>query len=65
MEILVLAERLSSDEIRRLELEIPEVCDSCGFPNLKIWGTRTNGRLVVTVRCMRCGKPLSKLETDE
>lgn len=64
MDVLVLAERISPDEIRVLELEIPESCD-CGFPNLKIWGTRMNGRLVVKVRCMRCGKPLSKVERLE
>ncbi len=64
MEILVLAERIRPDGIRSLELEIPESCD-CGFPNLKIWGTRMNGRLVVKVRCMKCGKPLSKVEHFE
>ena len=64
-QVLGLAERILPDEIRVLELEIPESCDGCGFSNFKIWGTRMNGRLVVTVRCMRCGKPLSKVERDE
>ena len=62
---LSLAERLSLDEVRSLELELPESCDGCGLSNYKIWGTRMNGRLVVTVRCMRCGKPLSKVERLE
>ncbi len=44
-------------------LELPEKC-SCGFSNLKIHGTRTNGTLKIEVRCMRCGKPLSKVERD-
>jgi len=64
-QVLALVERIPPDEIRVLELEIPESCDGCGFSNLKIWGTRINGSLVVTVRCMRCGRPLSKVETDE
>lgn len=64
-QILSLAERLSLDEVRSLELEIPESCYWCGLSNFKIWGTRINGRLVVEVRCMRCGKPLSKVERLE
>ena len=63
--MLSLAERISPDEIRALELELPESCDGCGFSNIRIWGTRMNGSLVVTVRCDRCGKILSKVETDE
>jgi len=63
-QVLDLVERIfGSDEIRRLEL--PESCDGCGLSNFKIWGTRMNGRLVVEVRCMRCGKPLSKVERLE
>jgi len=46
-----------------LEIELPEKCE-CGFPNLHIWGTRTNGRLRIEVRCIRCGKLLSKLERE-
>ncbi len=45
-----------------VELGLPERC-RCGFFNLNIWGTRTNGRLDVEVRCMRCGEPLSKVES--
>ncbi len=45
-------------------LELPERC-RCGFTNLNIWGTRTNGRLDVEVRCMRCGKPLVSVEIDD
>ncbi|MBA7633206.1 hypothetical protein ES703_40768 [subsurface metagenome] len=64
-QVLGLAEfMLGLDEIRS-ELELPESCHWCGLSNLKIWGTRTNGRLVVEVRCMRCGKPLSKVERLE
>ena len=44
-----------------VEVELPERCP-CGFSNLNIWGTRTNGRLDVEVRCMRCGNPLTKVE---
>jgi hypothetical protein len=47
-----------------VELEIPEKCD-CGFVNLKIYGTRTNGILKIDVRCMRCGKPLVEVQKDE
>ena len=63
--MLSLAERIPPDEVRRLELEIPDFCDGCGFSNLRIWGTRVNGRLVVKIRCERCGNLLSKLDTDE
>jgi len=63
--MLSLAERISPDEIRILELDLPESCDGCGFSNIRIWGTRMNGCLVVKVRCDRCGKILSKVETDE
>jgi len=49
------------NEIKTVELELPDRCE-CGFQNLKIWGTRTFGRLVIEIRCMRCGKPLSKVE---
>ena len=45
-------------------LELPDKC-KCGFSNLNIWGTRTNGRLDVEVRCMRCGKPLVVVEIDD
>jgi hypothetical protein len=48
----------------RAELELPDRCE-CGFSNLNIWGTRTNGSLKVEIRCMRCGKPLVKVEKDE
>lgn len=44
-----------------VELELPEGC-RCGFSNLNIWGTRTDGRLDVEIRCMRCGRPLSRVE---
>lgn len=40
-----------------LRLELPEKC-GCGSENLKVWGTRINGRVKVDVRCMRCGKIL-------
>ena len=46
-----------------LAIELADKCE-CGFPNLNIWGTRMNGSLRVEVRCMRCGKPLSKVEED-
>ena len=61
-----LAERadLGSD-VKNFEIEIPESCYKCGLSNVNIWGTRTNGILRVEVRCMRCGKPLSKLESYE
>ena len=49
--------------VKTVELELPERC-RCGFSNLNIWGTRMNGRLRIEVRCMRCGKPLSKVERD-
>jgi len=60
--ILDLVERIFGSAEIRSELEIPESCDGCGLSNVKIWGTRIDGSLVVTVRCMRCGKPLSKVE---
>ncbi len=44
-----------------LEIELADKCE-CGFPNLNIWGTRTHGRLKLDVRCMRCGKPLFRME---
>ncbi len=50
---------------KTVEVEIPGSCQYCGFVNLKIWGTRTDGVLRVEVRCMRCGKPLFKVENDE
>ena len=65
MEVLRLAERISPDEIRSLGLELPESCDGCGLSNLKIYGTRTKGILVVNVRCARCWKLLSKVERHE
>jgi len=46
-----------------LGVELPDGCE-CGFSNLNIWGTRINGRLEIEVQCMRCGKPLSKVEKD-
>ena len=49
---------------KTVELELPESCP-CGFSNLKIHGTRTNGRLDVEIRCMRCGKPLVVVEKDD
>ncbi len=63
--ILDLVERIFGSAEIRSELEIPESCEWCGLSNVKIWGTRMNGSLVVTVRCMRCGKPLSKVEHFE
>ena len=47
-----------------VELELPERCQ-CDFPNLNIHGTRIFGSLKIEIRCMRCGKPLVKLEQDE
>ncbi len=47
-----------------VELELPERC-LCGFSNLNIWGTRTNGRLKIEARCMRCGKPVVVVEKDD
>lgn len=41
-----------------IELEIPEKCDNCGRESLKIWGTRTQGKLEIKIRCWRCGKVL-------
>lgn len=37
-----------------LNVKLPELCD-CGSENLKIWGTRIDGRVRIDVRCMRCG----------
>jgi hypothetical protein len=45
-----------------LEIELPENC-GCGSKNMKIWGTKIDGRVGLEVRCMRCGKILC--ETDE
>ncbi len=44
-----------------VELELPESCP-CGFSDLKIHGTRINGRIKIEVQCMRCGKPLVLVE---
>jgi len=44
-----------------VEVKLPEKC-TCGFENLKIWGTRIMGQVNVEVRCMKCGKPLWRLE---
>ena len=41
----------------KVRIELPEKC-GCGSENLKVWGTRINGRVKVDVRCMRCGKIL-------
>ena len=49
------------DEIKTIELELSDRCE-CGFQNLNIHGTRTNGRLVIDVRCMRCGNTLYKIQ---
>jgi hypothetical protein len=46
-----------------LEIDLPGRCE-CGFSNLNVWGTRINGSLEIEVQCMRCGKPLSKVEKD-
>lgn len=43
-----------------LEIELPETCE-CGQENLKIWGTRTGGKVKLDVRCMSCGKVLWKV----
>lgn len=51
-----------SIKIEILEIEIPESCQYCGFKNMKIHGNRTKGRTMAEVRCVRCGKPLSKVE---
>jgi len=59
---MLLESKLVVKEI--VELELPERCQ-CDFPNLKIHGTRTFGRLKIEVRCMRCGKPLSKVERND
>ncbi len=59
--------RLSAEglnEVKIIELELPDRCE-CGLLNMKIWGTRTNGRLVIGVRCMRCGTLLSRVEQNE
>jgi len=40
-----------------LKVGLPEKC-VCGSENLKIWGTRLNGRVKVELRCIRCGKVL-------
>lgn len=45
-----------------VEVKLPESCE-CGFENLKIWGTRTAGRLQIDVRCMKCGNPLWRVES--
>ena len=44
-----------------LEILLPDICE-CGFSSLKIWGRRINGMVKVEVRCMRCEKPLLKVE---
>lgn len=64
---LSLVERAADldSDVKNLDIEIPESCYECGLSNVNIWGTRTNGRLRVEVKCMRCGKPLSKLENCE
>jgi len=41
-----------------LTIGMPNTCKHCKFENLKIHGTRINGRVQAKVRCMRCGKIL-------
>lgn len=49
--------KIESQMENELKFELPEKY-VCGFENLKIWGTRLNGRVKVEFRCMRCGKVL-------
>ena len=44
-----------SNQKMELKLEIPETCQ-CGFRNFYVWGTRTNGKIHIEVRCMSCGR---------
>jgi hypothetical protein len=46
-----------------LNFGIPPECSSCGLGNYNIWGTLIGRRLRVEVRCMRCGKANSSLES--
>jgi len=51
--------------VDRIDLEIPDVCVSCGFRNFKLWGSKTNGVLRVRWRCMRCGHRNWEIELEE
>jgi len=42
--------------MEKITLEIPGSCDKCGASNVNIWGTRTHGKLQISIRCMSCGK---------
>jgi len=37
---------------------IPEICEHCGFDNMKLFGTRQGGVIAMEVRCIRCGRIL-------
>jgi len=41
--------------MEKVTLEIPSSCDNCGASNVNIWGTRTHGKMQISIRCMRCG----------
>ena len=47
----------------QLIIDIPEICDECKSNNFYLWGTNINKKLEIDVRCIKCGKRASKLES--
>ena len=44
-------------KMKKVEIEIPESCDTCESNNYSISGTMKNGVLNMRVSCMRCKVP--------
>ncbi|MBA7622548.1 hypothetical protein ES703_29926 [subsurface metagenome] len=44
-------------EMKKVEIEIPESCDTCGSNNFRIIGTMKDGVLDMRVSCMICKLP--------
>jgi len=44
-------------EMKKVEIEIPETCDTCGSNNFRISGIMKDGVLNMRVSCIRCKLP--------
>jgi predicted RNA-binding Zn-ribbon protein involved in translation (DUF1610 family) len=48
-----------------MDLEIPYVCNECGFCNFYVWGTIMNEIMNVEWRCMRCGNKIISYDHEK
>jgi hypothetical protein len=49
---------ISSDKV---QITLVKNCDGCDFTNFYIWGTVINSELKIQLRCIKCGKEISRI----